>query len=111
MELVDDSCCSRLSLNYPEFIPRAHFFSTHNNQHSIDTHRLEGSHTGLVQTHTCASESNVALVTSALKGVIVGLLARQPHSAEHGHTHSLHLAQHLCYSEMFFSLRHTGAKA
>lgn len=84
-----------------------HSFSTHDDQHSIDTHCLVGWHTGSVQTHTCASESNVALVTSALKGVIVGLLARQPHSAEHTHTHSLHLAQHLCYSEMFFSLCHT----
>lgn len=72
-----------------------HIYSAHHNPHSVHTHCLVHRCTLTAQIHTCASESNVALVTSALKGVILGLLARQPSAARHRHAHTSHLAQHI----------------
>lgn len=72
--------------------------SAHYNPHSIDTHCLVHRCALIAQTHTCASESNVALVTSSLEGVILGLLPRQPGAAQCGHAHTSHLPQHISFS-------------
>lgn len=53
-----------------------HTYSTNYNQHSVETHGLVRRHTGSAQTHTCASESNVVLVTAALAGVILGFVGK-----------------------------------
>ena len=63
------------------------------NPHRIDTHCLVHRCALIAQTHTCASESDVALDTSALEGVILGLLPRQPGAAQHGHAHTSHLSE------------------
>ena len=75
-----------------------HTQSAHYKPHSIDTHCLVHRCALIAQTHTCASESNVALVTSALEGVILGLLARQRGAAQHGHAHTSHLHQQFASS-------------
>lgn len=76
---------------------------THYNPHPTDTHCLEHRCTHTAQTHTCASESNVALVTSVLEGIILGLLPRQPGAAHCGHAHTSHLPQNISYSRPFLS--------
>lgn len=86
-----------------------HTQSAHYNPHSIDTHCLVHPCALIAQMHTCASESNVALVTSALEGVILGLLARQPSAAQRRHAHTSHLPQHIASSRSpppgFFTLK------
>lgn len=59
--------------------------------HAASVHRC----TLTTLTHTCAAQSNVALVAAVLEGGILGLLARQPSAAQHGHAHTPHLAQHI----------------
>ncbi len=87
MSFVHVSGATDLLLIIPHFSPR-HTQSAHCNPHSIDIHCLVHRCALIAQTHTCASESNVALVTSGLEGAILGLLARQPGAAQHGHAHT-----------------------
>lgn len=94
MSFVHVSGAADLELIIQHFPPE-HTQISHYNPHHINTHCLVHQCALIAQTHTCASESNVALVTSALEGVILGLLPRQPGAAQCGHTHASHLPQHI----------------